>query len=63
MNKQVSQPGMGRKLRRARAIVKKWERGLVPGGQSLEACRILGEVTQARYERAAALILAQKLSE
>lgn len=62
-NKQAS-PSLisGRELRRARNVVKKWQRSLKPGhGQSIEDCKILGEVSCKRYERACALILADKL--
>jgi hypothetical protein len=73
MNPQASRPGNGRALRRARNIVKRLEYFRVSGGKVLPDGSVVAigalerhrrkAVLQKRYERACALILAQKLSE
>jgi hypothetical protein len=73
MTKQASRPGNGRALRRARNIVKRYEREQAKEARAwkwpvgipatLHHMKVRLEISKNRYERAAALILAQKLSQ
>lgn len=66
MNNQASPKPTGRELRRARNVVRKWVNDRVEflkenGPQPAQYSELYAEVRAKRYDRACALILADKL--